>query len=101
MLRAGGTGAGLVRVGLGLERRDGRVVAGVAVVQHVGQLVRVLDEVVLVGRPMRLMGGLLARHRSPAEIMQLYASEDAGRDRYGPCTCGSGRKWKFCHGAPA
>jgi uncharacterized protein len=54
-----------------------------------------------VGRPMRLMGGLLARHRSPAEIMQLYATEDARRDRYGPCTCGSGRKWKFCHGARA
>ena len=39
-----------------------------------------------VGRPMRLIGGLLARHRSPAQIMQLYASEDARRDRYGPCT---------------
>ncbi|HSD02788.1 MAG TPA: SEC-C metal-binding domain-containing protein [Gaiellales bacterium] len=47
------------------------------------------------------MTGLLDRHRSPAEIMQLYASEDARRDRYGPCTCGSGRKWKFCHGARA
>jgi serine-type anaerobic sulfatase-maturating enzyme len=54
-----------------------------------------------VGRPMRLMGGLLGRHRPPAQIMQLYASEDAARDRYSPCTCGSGRKWKFCHGAPA
>jgi uncharacterized protein len=50
---------------------------------------------------MRLMTGLLHRHRPPAEIMRLYTSEDARRDRYGPCTCGSGRKWKFCHGARA
>jgi uncharacterized protein len=54
-----------------------------------------------VDRPMRLMAGLLHRHRPPAEIMRLYTSEDARRDRYGPCTCGSGRKWKFCHGARA
>jgi uncharacterized protein len=54
-----------------------------------------------VDRPMRLMTGLLHRHRPPAEIMRLYTSEDARRDRYGPCTCGSGRKWKFCHGARA
>jgi serine-type anaerobic sulfatase-maturating enzyme len=78
-------------------------------VQQVRQLVWIADEVVVLAsykaffhhadRPMRLMGGLLARHRSPAQIMQLYASEDARRDRYGPGTCGSGRKWKFCHGA--
>jgi uncharacterized protein len=53
-----------------------------------------------VGRPMRLMSGLLDRRRSPAEIMRLYAGEDSQRDRYAPCTCGSGRKWKFCHGSP-
>ena len=53
-----------------------------------------------VGRPMRLMSGLLARRRPPAEIMRLYASEDDARGRYDPCPCGSGRKWKFCHGSP-
>jgi serine-type anaerobic sulfatase-maturating enzyme len=53
-----------------------------------------------VGRPMRLMSGLLERRRSPAEIMRLYASEDAERGRYDQCSCGSGRKWKFCHGSP-
>ena len=52
-----------------------------------------------VRRPMKVMSALLSRQRSPAEVMRLYASEDARRDRYGPCTCGSGRKWKFCHGA--
>jgi uncharacterized protein len=53
-----------------------------------------------IGRPMSLMSGLLARRRSPAEIMRLYAGEDAKRARYGPCPCGGGRKWKFCHGSP-
>jgi uncharacterized protein len=52
-----------------------------------------------VDRPIRLMSALLAHQRPPAQIMQLYASQDARRDRYGPCTCGSGRKWRFCHGA--
>ncbi len=53
-----------------------------------------------VDHPMRLMRALLSRRRSPAAIMQLYAAQDAARDRYGPCPCGSGRKWRFCHGAP-
>ena len=37
--------------------------------------------------------------RAPSEIMQLYAAEDAARGRNDPCTCGSGKKWKRCHGA--
>ncbi len=53
-----------------------------------------------VDRPMRIMGELLARKRSPADIMALYATEDAKRKRNDPCTCGSGRKWKRCHGGP-
>jgi uncharacterized protein len=48
---------------------------------------------------MRTMGELLARNRAPAEIMGLYASEDAKRGRNDPCSCGSGQKWKRCHGA--
>ena len=51
-----------------------------------------------VDRPMRLMADLLARDRAPAEIMGLYASEDARRGRNELCTCGSGQKWKHCHG---
>jgi uncharacterized protein len=54
-----------------------------------------------VDRPMRIMGQLLARDRAPAEIMVLYAAEDARRGRNDPCPCGSGRKWKVCHGNPA
>ncbi len=52
-----------------------------------------------VDRPMRIMGELLNRDRAPSEIVQLYAAEDARRGRNDPCTCGSGRKWKQCHGS--
>jgi serine-type anaerobic sulfatase-maturating enzyme len=51
-----------------------------------------------VDRPMRVMADLLAQNRAPAEIMGLYASEDARRGRNELCTCGSGQKWKHCHG---
>jgi uncharacterized protein len=49
--------------------------------------------------PMRTMGSLLANGRAPAEIVDLYAAADGRRGRNEPCTCGSGRKWKRCHGA--
>jgi len=49
--------------------------------------------------PMRVMGELLSRNRAPAEIMGRYATEDAKRGRNDLCTCGSGQKWKRCHGA--
>jgi len=46
-----------------------------------------------------VMGELLALNRAPAEIMGLYAAADAKRGRNDLCTCGSGQKWKRCHGA--
>jgi uncharacterized protein len=46
------------------------------------------------------MVGLLKAGRAPSELVGRYAAEDAGRGRNDPCTCGSGRKWKACHGAP-
>ena len=49
--------------------------------------------------PMRFMSERLRRDGAPAEIMALYAKEDSRRGRNEPCTCGSGRKWKQCHGA--
>ncbi len=52
-----------------------------------------------VDRPMRLMSELLAENRAPSELMATVAAEDARRGRNDPCTCGSGRKWKQCHGA--
>jgi uncharacterized protein len=54
-----------------------------------------------VDRPMRFMAEQLRRDLAPADVMRLYADEDARRGRNDPCTCGSGRKWKHCHGAQA
>jgi len=51
-----------------------------------------------VTRPMQTMGSLLAGGRAPAELMRQYAAEDAARGRNDPCSCGSGRKFKRCHG---
>jgi uncharacterized protein len=50
--------------------------------------------------PMRAMSELLTAGRAPSELVHAYAAEDAERGRNEPCTCGSGRKWKHCHGAP-
>jgi serine-type anaerobic sulfatase-maturating enzyme len=52
-----------------------------------------------VDSPMRFMSEQLRHGRAPREIVQLYAKEDAARGRNEPCSCGSGRKWKQCHGA--
>ena len=49
--------------------------------------------------PMRTMGELLSQGRAPSEIVGLYEAADARRGRNDPCTCGSGKKWKRCHGA--
>lgn len=51
-----------------------------------------------VSEPMRAMSGLLRAGRPPADLMARYAIADARRGRNDPCTCGSGRKWKRCHG---
>jgi uncharacterized protein len=55
--------------------------------------------------PMRIMADLLRRNRAPAEVVQILASQDAQMEaafatvgRNDPCPCGSGRKYKFCHG---
>jgi uncharacterized protein len=50
--------------------------------------------------PMRAMSELLTVGRAPSELVQVYAAQDAKRGRDDPCTCGSGRTWKHCHGAP-
>ena len=52
-----------------------------------------------VDRPMQIMAGLLAENRAPSELMGMVAAEAARRGRNDPCSCGSGRKWKQCHGA--
>ena len=63
-----------------------------------------------VDKPMKVMAELLRRERAPAEIMRLYrenlplapASLDIAPKAPGrndPCPCGSGKKFKQCHGA--
>jgi uncharacterized protein len=47
---------------------------------------------------MRTMAQLIQQRRYPAEVMTLIAADDAKRDPYQPCPCGSGRKFRFCHG---
>jgi uncharacterized protein len=61
-----------------------------------------------IDRPMRIMADLLRRQRAPAEIMQILAAEEAqaqaafaGAKRNDPCPCGSGKKFKHCHGQAA
>ncbi len=48
--------------------------------------------------PMRAMEALLKAGRPAAEIMYGYAAQDAARGRNEDCSCGSGRKFKRCHG---
>jgi len=48
---------------------------------------------------MRMMSERLAGGRAPSELVDVYAAQDAKRGRNEPCTCGSGRKWKQCHGS--
>ena len=48
---------------------------------------------------MRRMAELFQQGRAPAEIMTAVRAEDARRDIYAACPCGSGRKFRFCHGA--
>lgn len=52
-----------------------------------------------VSEPMARMAQLLREEGAPAELMADYARADAARGRNEPCTCGSGRKWKTCHGS--
>jgi uncharacterized protein len=58
-----------------------------------------------IDQPMRIMSDLLRRNRAPAEVMQILkageqkAFAEAGRND--PCPCGSGKKFKHCHGRKA
>jgi uncharacterized protein len=52
-----------------------------------------------VREPMEAMTLLLRQNRAPADLMAVYARDDATRGRNEPCPCGSGQKWKKCHGA--
>ena len=47
---------------------------------------------------MRTMAQLLQRRRWASDVMAMVAADDARRDQYAPCPCGSGQKFRFCHG---
>ena len=47
---------------------------------------------------MQVMGQLLKRGRTAPDVMAWIAAQDAKRDPYESCPCGSGHKFKFCHG---
>lgn len=58
-----------------------------------------------IDRPMRIMASELRAERAPANIMQILAQEELALQqqfttvgRNDPCPCGSGRKYKACHG---
>ena len=53
----------------------------------------------LIRPAMETMCELLRAGQPPARITERYAKADAKRGRNEPCPCGSGRKWKRCHGA--
>lgn len=52
-----------------------------------------------IGDRMEQMAGLLRQGRPAAGVMTAVAAEDTARGRNASCPCGSGRKWKLCHGA--
>jgi uncharacterized protein len=61
-----------------------------------------------IDRPMKLMAQLLQRGRYADEVMQILTAERAAKPgqtdskvgRNELCRCGSGRKFKHCHGQP-
>ncbi len=50
--------------------------------------------------PMKIMAGLIRRGRDAKEVMPLLEQAFAGVLRNDPCPCGSGRRFKQCHGRP-
>jgi len=50
---------------------------------------------------MQQMARLLQQRRPPSEVMAWTALEDQRLGPYRPCPCGSGRKFRFCHGDDA
>lgn len=48
---------------------------------------------------METMAKLFRSGRPPSDVMAITAIEDKRRGAYAPCPCGSGRKFRFCHGS--
>jgi uncharacterized protein len=54
-----------------------------------------------VGPTFKKMAELVHQGRAPAELMATIRAEDAKLGPYRPCPCGSGEKFRFCHGQHA
>ncbi|MFN2252448.1 MAG: anaerobic sulfatase maturase [Anaerolineae bacterium] len=50
---------------------------------------------------MNLMARLVQRDMPAARVMEFVGEQDRRLGRNDPCPCGSGRKFKACHGRPA
>jgi uncharacterized protein len=48
---------------------------------------------------MQAMARMFAQRRAPAEVMAVVADEDQRGGPYQPCSCGNGKKLRFCHGS--
>ncbi len=48
--------------------------------------------------PMQIMAGLIGSGRQVGEVTAVLERAFAGVQRNDPCPCGSGRKFKQCHG---
>ena len=55
-----------------------------------------------IDKPMRIMTDLLRQDRAPSELAAVLAAQESAAyqnvGRNDPCPCGSGRKFKKCHG---
>jgi uncharacterized protein len=49
---------------------------------------------------MVIMAGLIRRGREAKEVMEILDRTFTGVKRLDPCPCGSGRKFRQCHGRP-
>ncbi len=50
---------------------------------------------------MKILAGLIRRGREASEVMEILERTFAGVHRLDPCPCGSGRKYRQCHGRQA
>jgi uncharacterized protein len=50
------------------------------------------------GPAMQTMARLLQTGHPPSDVMALTIAEDTRKGPYQPCPCGSGQKFRFCHG---
>jgi uncharacterized protein len=47
------------------------------------------------------MAQQIQQGKAPADVMAAVSAEDQRRGPYAPCPCGSGEKFRFCHGPKA